>query len=354
MASITQRGDMQWQAKIRRKGFEPVSRTFSNKRDAEDWAKVVEAEMIRGAYIARGAAEKALLGDLIDRYLREVTPAKKNAKSEGEILARVKSKFGDLALAALQSSDVAKWRDELLATGKAASTVKHYQNALSCVVGRAMSEWGYALPSNPVRNVTPPPQPKGRDRRLLPGELDKILEECRRYRNSVLEPIVRLALETAMRQGELFALNWENIDLNKSIARLLDTKNGEARTVPLSPTAVAILRARLPETNGAKLTALPRGLVFPANVAATRIAFMRAVERARAQYIKGCIESKIEPDPRYFSDLTFHDLRHEAASRLFEKGLDGFEVASITGHKTLAMLKRYTHLRAEDLAKKLA
>jgi integrase len=140
-------------------------------------------------------------------------------------------------------------------------------------------------------------------------------------------PIVQLALETAMRQGELIRLHWEHIDLNRRTAHLPDTKNGEARTVPLSTTAVRVLRT------------LPRGLHGPVFLGLTT----EAVKRA---YIRAVRRAGIE-------NLRFHDLRHEATTRLFEKGLNIMEVASITGHKDLRMLRRYTHLKAEDLARKL-
>ena len=153
-----------------------------------------------------------------------------------------------------------------------------------------------------------------------------------------------------MRQGELFALTWEDVDLVKAVAMLRDSKNGETRAVPLSTTAVAILR----ELRGSGGVVELRGKVLRANVAASRIAFMRAVERARSRYCAACKRIRRDPDPRFLADLTFHDLRHEATSRLFELGtIDMMEVASITGHKTLSMLKRYTHLRAENLAKML-
>lgn len=361
MATIREKGQYQWHAQIRRKGFPRVTKTFTTKKDAEAWATVTEAEMIKGAYIHRTPSEKVTFSELIKRYKAEVTPAKKNWKSESEILDRIDAKLGDYSLVALTSEMIAKYRDELAARGKkfpigkfaplAASTVNHYLNAISVVIDTAIKEWGYALHANPVANVKRPAPSKGRDRRLLPGEEKRILRECRRYKNPVLEPLVRLALETAMRQGELFDLQWEEVDLARKTARLRDTKNGEDRTVPLSTAAIAILQGMKKIGNVAKL---PRGPVFRANVAATRIAYVRAIERAKARYAAACLRSGIEADHRFLTDLTFHDLRHEATSRLFERDIfDVMEIASITGHKTLAMLKRYTHLRAEDLARKL-
>lgn len=357
MATIRKRGDYSWEAQVRRRGYPTQTKTFNYCADAEEWARGVETEMDRGVFMQRSESERTTIGDLIDRYAREVTPSKKNFQSESEILDRLKDKFGAYALAGIQSKDVAKYRDRLIDDGKAASTVGHYLNTLSSVIKQAMKEWGYPLPSNPVANVKRPTQPPGRDRRLLPGEEKRILRECRRYKNPVLEPMVRLALETAARQGELFSLKWEDVDLVKRVAHFRGkgggtTKNDDAfRAVPLSSEAVRILQGLKP---AGKVQRLPRGTVFKANVAATRIAFMRAIERARVRYVAACTRIEQEPDPRFLVDFVFHDLRHEATSRLFERGVfDMMEVASITGHKTLSMLKRYTHLRAEDLARKM-
>jgi integrase len=146
------------------------------------------------------------------------------------------------------------------------------------------------------------------------SEETRLLKACRKARNPFLLPVVQLALETAMRQDELVSLRWENIDLSRRIARLPDTKNGESRTVPLSTTSIKVLRE------------LPRsihGQVFPGLTT-------EAVKRA---YIRATRSASIE-------NLRFHDLRHEATTRLFEKGLNIMEVASITGHKDLRMLRR--------------
>ena len=326
MALIEKRGNLQWRARIRKNGFPQQSKTFNSRKDAEDWAKVVESEMIRGTFIARTESERTTFSDLVDRYLREITPSKKNWKSETEIMHKIREKFGKYALVAIQSKDIAEYRDELLQKKRAASTVCHYLNAISVVIDTALKEWGYVLPANPVRNVRRPSQPSGRDRRLSPEEENALLEECKKSSNPWLEPVVILASETALRQGEIFRLTWEHVNLKKRIAHIPETKNGEARTIPLSTRAAAVLDA------------LPRsidGRVIQARQDALRKCFERAV-------VKADIEN-----------LRFHDLRHEATSRLFEKGLNPMEAATVTGHKTLSMLKRYTHLRAEDLAKKL-
>lgn len=271
MATIRKKGDFQWHVQIRRKGFPVQTKTFSRREDGEAWARMLESEMDRGVFLARSESESTTVKDLIDRYKREVTPNKKNSKSEAEILDRLKEKFGSSFLASMQARTIANYRDELLDAGKAASTVNHYLNTLSGVISQAMKEWGYPLPANPVANVKRPTPPPGRDRRLLPGEERRILRECRRYKNPVLEPMVRLALETAARQGELFSLRWEDVNLVKRVAHVRGkdggtTKNDDAfRAVPLSSRAVLILQDLKPT---GKVQHLPRGPVFEANIAA--------------------------------------------------------------------------------------
>ena len=174
-------------------------------------------------------------------------------------------------------------------------------------------------------------------------------------RNPWLLPLVRLALETAMRRGELLALQWENVDLKRRTAHLPDTKNGDARTVPLSTTAVGILRAlpSRPKAERGKPVERAAGPVFPTTAMALRKGFARAIERAQQDYLADCKAARRRPQPGFLSDVHFHDTRHEAASRLAEKLSNVLELSAVTGHRDLRMLKRYYHPRAEDLAKKL-
>ena len=139
-------------------------------------------------------------------------------------------------------------------------------------------------------------------------------------------------------------MTWELVDLKKRTVTLLDTKNGEKRIVPLSTEAIRILSGLVRRIDGEVWGIQPRTIA---------ISFARAVSRARTAYEKECADKKEKPDPAFLVDLHFHDLRHEATSRFFEKGFNPMEVSTITGHKTLQMLKRYTHLKAEDLAERL-
>jgi integrase len=288
--------------------------------------------MDAGGFISRTEAESTTLRELLERYLAEITPLKKGAAPEtARILALLRHPMAQHVVAGIRGVDIACYRDERL-NKVCSGTVKRDLVILSHLFEVARKEWGVHV-QNPVRDIKTPSDSKARDRRLQSdehgqnSEETRLLAACQRARNPYLLPIVRLALETAMRQGELVSLHWEHIDLTRRTAHLPDTKNGESRTVPLSTTAVKILRS------------LPRsihGQVFPGlTTEAVKRAYARAVRRATIE------------------DLRFHELRHEATSRLFEKGLNIMEVASITGHKDLRMLRRYTHLKAEDLARKL-
>jgi len=326
MATFRKRGAYQWQAQVRKKGQPLQSKTFGTRAEAEQWARAIEVEMDQGVFVSRAEAESTTLKELLDRYLAEITPRKKGAASEtNRLRALMRLPLARRYVAGIRGMDIACFRDERL-RNVTPSTVKRDLVLLGHVFEVARKEWGVYV-HNPVRDIRLPADNRPRDRRLQAGEEARLLEACREARNPWLLSIVQLALETAMRQGELTRLRWEYIDLNRRTAHLPDTKNGEARTVPLSTTAVRVLRT------------LPRSLHGPVSPGLTT----EAVKRA---YIRAVRRAGIE-------NLRFHDLRHEATTRLFEKGLNIMEVASITGHKDLRMLRRYTHLKAEDLARKL-
>jgi integrase len=238
------------------------------------------------------------------------------------------ARLGRLSPAALTATRVAAYRDARLADGIAGESVRKELALLSKLLKTAMREWGIALPANPVAVVSKPPPARARDRRLEGDEEARLLASLDQCKSRYMRPLVELAVETAMRQGELLKLRWRDVDFQRRVALLHDTKNGEDRAVPLSTRAVQILQA------------LPRLVrderVFPVSQSLVVQAWGHAVKRAGIE------------------DLHFHDLRHEALSRLAERGdLSVLELAAVSGHKTLQMLKRYTHLRAEDLARKL-
>jgi integrase len=265
----------------------------------------------------------------------------------GEILRIGKLRKDALAeykVAALTSKVMAEYRDRRLAgdakhkpvTG---STVNRELTLIGHVLSIARKEWGVHIDVNPVSIIRRPKENRARTRRLSNTEEDRLLTELApsprdergRFepggcRNDWIKPVVIIALETAMRRSEILSLYWVDVFLEDRYVRLHDSKNGDPRDVPLSSRAIATL------------SALPRhisGRVFPISAEALKRSFVRACDRADIK------------------DLHFHDLRHEATSRIAERLDNILELSAVTGHKTVQMLKRYYHPRASDLARKL-
>lgn len=338
-----------WQALVKRKGYGQISRTFDTKADAEVWARSVENEIDRGVFVTRKEAENTTLFEALERYSNEVSEKKKGSYQETRRIENLKNdQLAKRSLTSITGKDIAGYRDERLKSVSPA-TVRLELALLSHLFNTAIKEWGLGGLINPILQIRLPKKALSRDRRFHPGEQERILAECKMYGGDIHDVVV-LAIETAMRRGELISLRWENIDFQKKTATLPETKNGEKRGVPLSKEAVRILSG-LPRRIDGKVF----GFEDPHSITT---AFMRVLTRARAAYEKEFKEihkgeKNAKPDPAFLVDLTFHDLRHEATSRFFEKGLNPMQVAAITGHKTLQMLKRYTHLKAEDLAELL-
>lgn len=318
-----------WQAQVRRRGAPPRAKSFDTKTAAERWARDLEAEADRSGWVAdTRAAEKTTLAELLTRYCAEVTPTKRGAVSEkARINSIVRCPIAHRTLAKLTSSDIASYRDERLKSVAPATIIREL-NTISHAIEIASREWGLWIPRNPVKFVRRPPVPRGRTRRLKDGEEDALLSACDRGRTPLLKPLIVLAIETGMRRGELLDLRWEHVDLKRAVAHLPLTKNGDSRDVPLSRRAVQTLQ----ELRSAGVI---NDRVFAVTGNSVRLAFEHLRVRAG------------------MSDLHFHDLRHEAISRLFEKGLNIVEVSAISGHRELKMLQRYTHLRAIDLVARL-
>lgn len=317
-----------WQAMVRRKGMPQRARSFEKRADAERWARDLEGQIDRtGGLIDTRAAEDTTLRDLFTRYLIEITPLKRSAKSEAlRIKALMRQSIASYSIANLSSAVIAEYRDQRLKSVAPGTVVRELQT-ISHAIDIGRKEWGIRLAENPVKLVRRPALPRGRDRRLKDGEEARLYAACDALRSPHMRPLIVLAVETAMRRGELLGLCWGDIDWEKRITHLDLTKNGDSRDVPLSPRAYETLW----HLHGDRVS----DRVF--NV--TGHAVQQAWDHLRGR--AGC------------PDLHFHDLRHEAVSRLFEKGLDLMAVSTISGHKELSMLKRYTHLRAEDLVARL-
>ena len=330
MATFRKRND-KWQARVQRSGQSSIAKSFHTKADALTWARNVESQLDLGTLVPKQTMPRLM--PMLERYVAEVTPTKKGESQERYRAAQLmKTKLADLFMDKITGEVVAKYRDQRL-TQVSNNTVRLELAFLSVVFEQARKEWGLAV-SNPVRQIRMPKPGKPRTRRLEAGEEEALLAACAASGAHYLHSFVVLAIETAMRFGELAGVTWANVNFEKRTIYLPDTKNGKARTVPLSTRAVAALQI------------LPRainGRLFSAKPGSIRSAFLIAVQKAKAGSHEGML-----------INLRFHDLRHEAVTRLFEKGLNLIEVGMVSGHKTLSMLQRYTHLRSEELVSKLA
>jgi integrase len=229
---------------------------------------------------------------------------------------------------------LSEYRDQRLEV-VSSQTVIHELSLLRAILRTAATEWAIPFPQG-IPTIRLPKTPRGRTRRLVEGEEEKLLSLCVDD-DPVLRDFILLAIETAMRRSELINLCWEDIDLKSRTLSIHKTKNGIPRQIPLSDKAIMVLQCLVDDwvTNGDQNNNT-RDRVF--NLSATAIShrFARLREKAGIR------------------DLRVHDLRHESISRLFELGLNQMEVAAISGHQTVAMLQRYCHLSIGHLSSKLA
>ncbi len=337
MATITKTDSGSWKALIRRKGWPTIIKTFRIRRDAEDWARTTEDEIIRGIYVPRKDSEKLTVAAALDRYQKEISPTKKASTFDRERsrIRIVRNALGKYSLASLTSDTIAKHRDKRLADGKSNNTVRRELSLLGHLYTTAIREWGLGIAVNPVTNVRKPTPGKARDRRLDAEEEVMLLAACDEHSNPFLGWMVRLALYTAMRHGEIASLTASQVNLTKRTVFLSDTKNNDVRTVPLTDKAYSTIKEVLD---------------FPIRPGDTNLLFYGNPGRdgKRRPYQSGRVwdDALVRAE---ITNLRFHDLRHEATSRLVEAGLSDQQVSAITGHKSMQMLKRYTHLRNEDL-----
>ena len=313
-----------WQVIVRHHSIGTKAQSFHCKSQARRWAYVLETALEAGHYGSL-CPSKITLSDLLNKYLSEVTPKKRGREPETRRIKRLlKDSVSLYTLDDLTSYRLAEFRDRRLLDG-----VRACQYDLVIIrhcINLAINEWGLMLDKNPADNLKKPSSNPARERRLSGDELLALIKASSHTRNPHIIPIILFALETGMRRGEILSLEWQNIDFEKRIAFLPLTKNGACREVPLSSKAANILEEQ-------RINKYP--VPFPTNDNAFRLAWDKLKKRAA------------------ITDLKFHDLRHEAISRFFEAGLSLVEVATISGHKDPKMLFRYTHLKAENIAKKL-
>jgi integrase len=334
MAAIRKRintdGSTSFHVQIRLKGHAPETASFRRLTDARKWAQQTEAAIREGRHFPQSAARQRTLADLIDRYSRTVLPHKKpnNIAVQRPQLAVWRERLGHLRLADVTPAVLAEQRDTL-SQGLSPGTVRQYFLAISHVFNVAVREWQW-IASNPVHHVNKPRKPQGRVRHLSDEERQRLLAACKGSKSPWLYTIVVLALATGCRKTELLSLRWSDVDLSRGSLTLYDTKNGEPRTVPLVGPALELLRQH------AKVRRLDTPLVFPSRTGPQLRDFRSAWVKARTQ--------------AGLEDFRFHDLRHSCASYLAMSGASLLDIATVLGHKSVAMAQWYAHLSQQHTA----
>ena len=347
MASIRERidsnGKKSYHVQIRIKGFPPQTQTFDNKTEGKYWAARIETEIRAGRYMPHAVAQRHTMRELLEDYKTKVLIPFKPKESRTQVpqIDWWIEKLGSYSLADITPAAIAKCRDELLVTpigkkGKkrAPATVVRYLACLSQAFNIAVNEWQW-MPESPMAKVSKPKVSNERLRHLSADEQSRLLEAATLSANQYLHAILVLALSTGMRQSEIMTLRWGDVlieDADESGLILLEkTKNGERRGVPLVRNAfIAIksMRNTQAESNNGQINGT--ALLFPSEV-----------DSSKPVEIRKAWETTIRRAA--IADFRFHDLRHTAASYLAMEGATAPEIAEILGHKSLQMVKRYSH-----------
>lgn len=327
MASIetrtSEQGEKSYRVKVRLKGYPTQSATFDRLTDAKRWASATETAIREGRHFKTSEAKKHTFKDLATRYLAEILP-QYNLKEQNERQAKLKwwiDCIGHCVLADITPSIITEHRNKLT---QSPATIDKYLKNLSHAFNIAVNEWEW-LQENPVKKVKSPKLPRGRVRFLDDDERAKLLTACKESANKQLYVCVILALSTGMRQGELMGLQWRDVDLKNGVIILHETKNGERRRVALAGLALELLQ------NYAENKQPDSLLLFPSKINPTKPIDLRKPFETALKV------AEIE-------NFHWHDLRHCTASYLAMNGASLAEIAEVLGHKTLSMVKRYSHL----------
>ena len=322
-------GSKTYRVRIRRKGMPDKSETFPCKSKAQAWGRKMEGEVCDKRHFPRKENEEQTFAAFIDKYIELELPKKpKSYKKQHMQLLWWKQQLGDYFLVYVTNSMISELRDKLLSeklpkgTKRTSSTTNRYLAALSHAYTVAMKDWGW-VNENPVLKVRRPKENKPRERFLEKDEIERLLGECSKRKSPYIYPVVFLALATGARKGELLALKWSDIDFARARLTFRDTKNGESRSIHLSKQSMKCLEMEK-----------SKRVIFSEYVFPTR-------DGKRPADIKTAWEAAVK---HANLSICFHTLRHTAASQLAMRGATLLELAAILGHKTLAMVKRYSHL----------
>lgn len=333
MASIYKRdnanGTKVWRAVVRITGYPTVCNHFDRKQEAEDWAQEVEREIKLGKFKFDQHKKQHTFVELIERYINSgALEHIRSAKDVKYHLDYWKTRLGDFALVYLTPELIGKERQHLANTPntkglkRSPATVNRYISSLSAALSYALRlRW---ISENPCFNLTKLKENPGRDRVLTEDEISRLLASCRQVKSPYLYCIVLMSLTTGARQGELLGLEWRHVDFDNKLALLQETKNGRPRSIALADPVIDELKNLYQQRNPLK------PLVFASRTAFGRIDMTKPWKAAlKHAQIENC-----RP----------HDMRHTFCTLAARQGGSNLELATATGHRTLAMLQRYTHL----------
>lgn len=334
MASITQING-KWRALVRRKGHPSYCQTFSVKAQAQAWARGIEADIDRGQPLAPKTVmgRVVLVSDMIDAYrkLRASSRPVLDTTNEHYMLKSLGRLLGDLDVARLSPSDLVAYCKTRKEEGAGPYTVNMDISKLGTMLRLSAVHLKLVLPdivgqARPLLNHMGLIGGGGqRERRPTEDELTRIIDWLAANRGQIYADVVRFAVLTAMRRGEIVGLRRADLDAEKRMVLVRDRKDprkkaGNNQWVPLLNGAWELVQEQ-PENER----------IFPLH------------EQTTSKYFSDACKALSVPD------LHFHDLRHDGISRLFERGFDIPRVAMISGHKSWHNLRRYTNLKPEDL-----
>jgi integrase len=337
---ISQDDKVSYRVKIRLRGFPTQSATFERLTDARKWIQLTESAIREGRHFKTSEAKRHTLEEAIDRYIKHILPTKpKSAAFQKTQLSWWRNSLGSYTLSDISPALIAQHRGKLINSPtprgetRSSATVNRYLAALSHLFTIAVNEWGW-IEENPLRKVTKMKEPRGRIRFLSDDERVRLLNACKSSESNFLYIATVLALSTGGRRMEIMSLRWDDVDINRGVITLHETKNGERRVLPLAGHALNLIKEH------SKVRTLSCKYVFPSKnfkkPIDLRSPFETALKRAE------------------ITDFRWHDLRHSCASYLAMNGASLAEIAEILGHKTLQMVKRYAHLSEAHTSKVVA
>lgn len=336
MASIQKRknknGTSHWRAVVRIKDYPTVCNHFDRKQEAEDWAADVERQIKQGKFNFDQHKQQRTFTQLFDRYISDGCMQHiRSADDMTHHLTYWKSRLGSYGLVYLTPEFIGKERQILANTPtpkgrkRNSATVNRYLSSLSTLLSHAVRlRW---IEENPCFRLTKLKESPGRDRVLTDDEITRLLFACRESKSTYLYCFVLISLTTGARQSEILDLEWRHVDLENKLAHLKETKNGYPRSISLADAVVIELTQLYQKRNPAK------ALVFASKTAFGRVDLKKAWQEALKR-------AKI-------ANCRAHDMRHTFCTLAARQGASNLELATATGHRSLSMLQRYTHLDAQ-------